>query len=123
MAQLKAGSTVDGNEIATVDPRVTQSIASAATITPNADTMKKFHVTALAVNAAIAAPEGTPFDGQQILLRIRDNGSTRTLTWNAIYRVISTVLPTATVAGKDVYVGIQYNALATKWDVLAVGQE
>jgi hypothetical protein len=96
------------------------SVASAATITPTSDASNQYNVTALAVPATFAAPSGSPVDGQKLLLRIKDNGTARALTWNAIYRAIGTALPTTTVATKTTYVGCIYNSADAAWDVVAV---
>lgn len=94
---------------------------SAGTITPTSDASDMYRVTALATNATIGAPTGTPTDGQKLLLRIKDDGTARTLSWNAIYRPIGVTLPSTTTAGKTLYVGLIFNSADTKWDVLAVG--
>lgn len=86
-------------------------------------TSSRYLVTALAEAATIAAPSGTPADGQTLLLRIKDNGTARALTWNAIYRVMGNTLPTATVANKMIYIQLAYNEAATKWDVISVVRE
>lgn len=101
-----------------VTPRV-NTVASGATITPTADLSDVYTVTALAAAATIAAPSGTPTNGQRLLLRIKDNGTARALTWNAIYRVIGVTLPTTTVANKTIYVGCIYNSADSVWDVVA----
>lgn len=80
-------------------------------------------ITALAGNITINAPAGTPVDGQRIVLRIKDNGSTRNLTWTSTsgnYRAVGVTIPTATTAGKVTYVGAIYNGADTYWDVVAV---
>jgi hypothetical protein len=105
-----------------VQPKVVSTTSSAAP-TPAVDTAEVYAVTALAVGATFGAPTGTPADGQPLLIRVKDNGSPQTLAWNAIYRAVGTVLPTTTVATKVLYVGARYNAVATKWDVLAVAVE
>jgi hypothetical protein len=96
------------------------SVASAATITPTSDASNQYNVTALAVPATFAAPSGSPVDGQKLLLRIKDNGTARALTWDAIYRQIGTTLPLTTVATKTTYVGCVYNGADNVWDVVAV---
>lgn len=98
------------------------STTSGATITPVA-TANQYNVTALASAATIAAPAGTPVDGQTLLLRIKDNGTPQTLTWNVIYRAIGVTIPTATVASKQLYVGMKYNAADATWDVLSIGRQ
>lgn len=97
-------------------------ITSSATITPTS-TSRMVIVTAQAVGATIAAPTGSFTDGQAIILRIKDNGTPQTLTFNAIYRIVGTVLPTTTVASKELYIGAVYNAASVKWDVIAVNKE
>lgn len=105
-----------------ISPRI-GTTASSATPTPDADAHDQYNVTALAAGATFAAPAGTPVDGQKLTIRIKDNGTARTLAWNAIYRAIGVTLPTTTVIGKTIYVGCIYNAADTKWDVVSVAQE
>lgn len=106
--------------------RITKRIgttASSATPTADADSHDQYNVTALAAAAAFGAPTGTPTDGQTLLYRIKDNGTARALTWNAIFRAVGVTLPTTTVISKTLYVGTVYNAADSKWDVIATGQE
>jgi len=112
---LSASSNFQGR----INPRVS-SAASAASITPDISTYDQYALTAQAANLTINAPTGTPVDGNKLLFRILDNGTSRTLTWNATYTVIGVTLPTATTANKTTYVGCIYNAAATRWDVIAV---
>lgn len=65
-------------------------------------------------------PLGSPVDGQKLIIRIKDNGSAQTISWNAIWRPIGVTLPAVTVAGKITYIGCIYNNADTKWDVVAV---
>jgi hypothetical protein len=97
--------------------------ASNATPTPNADTTDIHTITAQAAAAAFAAPSGTPTQGQSMIIRIKDNGTARALSFNAIYRAIGVTLPTTTVISKTMYIGMIYNLTDTKWDVLAVAEE
>lgn len=78
-----------------------QVVTSSATVTPNANNDDGVDITAQAVNLTLAAPSGTPFNGQFLTIDILDNSTTRTLTYNAIYVVADGVtLPTDTVSGK-----------------------
>lgn len=99
------------------------SEASSATSTPNADLYDQHNVTALAAADAFAAPTGTPIDGQSLIIRIKDNGTARALSWNSIYRALGITLPTTTVINKTLYVGFKYNAADSKWDGTAIMQE
>lgn len=106
-------------------PRI-QTVSSAATITPTGDTADQYTVTALATAATIAAPSGTPTDGQKLVIRIKDNGTARALTWtttSGAYRAVGVTLPTTTVISKVVYIGCIYNSQDTFWDVIAVAQQ
>lgn len=97
------------------------TIASSATITPNSDTTDMQTVTALATNTTIAAPTGTPYDGKPLLLRIKDDGTSRTLTWNSAYRAgTDFALPTATTISKTMYVQFVYNTADSKWDAVGL---
>ena len=100
--------------------------ASAATITPTAGTTNQYTVTALAAAATIAIPSGTPQDGQKLIIRIKDNGTARALTWTTSaggYRVIGVTLPSTTVISKVLYVGCIYNSQDSFWDVVSVAQQ
>jgi hypothetical protein len=99
------------------------SVTSSSTPTPNANTDDIYSVTALAAGATFGAPTGTPSHGQLLILRIEDNGTSRSLAFNAIYREVGVLLPTETVAGKLIYIGMRYNSTDTKWDVLGVIQQ
>lgn len=97
--------------------------ASNATPTPSADAVDMHVITAQAEAAAFAAPTGSPTQGQRLIIRIKDNGTARGLTWNAIYRAMGSALPATTVLGKTLYLGFMYNATDTKWDLVALAQE
>ena len=96
------------------------STASASSVTPAIASYNQYAFTALAASLTINAPTGTPVDGDKLIFRILDNGSARTLSWNATYTAIGVTLPTTTTASKTTYVGCIYNANNTRWDVVAV---
>lgn len=100
--------------------RLTGTTASAATITPTGDAiLNTYTVTALATNPTFAAPSGTASDQNEIRLRITDNGTSRTLTWNAIYDEGSDIaLPTATVVNETMYLLFVYNSATSKWQLI-----
>jgi hypothetical protein len=115
-------ATYSGTETLTnkrIDPRVT-SAASASSLTPDISASDVYAYTALAAGLTINAPTGTPLDGDKLIFRLLDNGTSQTLTWNGTYTVIGVTLPTATTISKTTYVGCIYNANNTRWDVIAV---
>lgn len=114
-----SGSYADlSNKPTTLAPR-SSSVASTATLTPNADAVDLASVTAQAVPLTIAAPTGTPIDGQVLTVRIRDNGTTRALTWNGAYAAYTSDLPAATVVSMTMIYRFMYNSATVKWDLFA----
>lgn len=103
-----------------ITPRI-GTTASSSTPTPDADSHDQYNVTALAAGATFGAPSGTPTDGQRLIIRIKDNGTARTLAFNAIYRASSDLaLPSTTVISKTLYLGFIYNGADSKWDLVAL---
>ena len=107
----------------TIVSPIDNTVSSSATLTPNVDEYEQETITALSTALAIDAPTGTPSNGLKLVLRITDDGTGRGLTWNAIYQEIGVTLPTTTTANKTIYVGLIYNATATKWDVVAIKEQ
>jgi len=103
--------------------RGTVIASSTSSLTINSDTTYQYSLTALAAALSIEAPTGTPFNGQDLLIRILDNGTARALTWNSIFRVIGVTLPTTTVISKTMYIACIYNSTDTKWDVIGVREQ
>lgn len=99
-----------------------QSVTSSATVTPTfSDDIVK--ITAQAAGLTLANPTGTAIEGLGIVIRIKDNGTARSVSYGTQYRAIGVTLPTTTVLSKTLYLGMVFNNTDTKWDVLAVGQE
>jgi hypothetical protein len=105
-----------------VDSGLPSGVSSNAYISPTLEAAQ-YNVTALAVATVFEDPTGTPKDGQKLTIRIKDNGTQRTLAWNPIWRPIGTTLPTTTVANKLTYVGAIYNSSDSFWDVVSVAQQ
>lgn len=93
-----------------------QSVTTSSTITPNA-TDDAVIVSAQTTALSIANPAGTEAEGQGFLMRIKDNGASRSLAWGSKYRAVGGVLPVATEAGAWLYLPTCYNATDDKWDV------
>lgn len=104
------------------------STTSSATPTPNADTTDAFDLSAQAATAAFGVPSGTPSDFQKLIIRIKDNGTVRALTWSSAtggYVAGGVTLPSTTVTGKIMNIGFQYNTANSlnKWQCVALAQE
>jgi hypothetical protein len=98
-----------------------QAVASASTVTPTF-LNDQVNITALAVACQLLNPTGTAIE-KGIVVRIKDNGTARALTYDTQYRAVGVTLPSTTVISKTLYLGMIYNSTDTKWDVVAVAQE
>jgi len=99
---------------------VVTTIASSATPTPaRASKKTELEITALAAAAEFAAPSGTPVNGDLLFISITDNGTTRALTYNAIYDdPYSAELPTDTTANLTILMLFRYSSARSKWELL-----
>jgi hypothetical protein len=126
LARSSAGTlTVEGIRVKTTTPLVV-SAASYTTDTGtslNMDNLDMFIVTAQAGALLFNAPGGTLVQGRPLIIRIKDNGTARALTWNAVFRAMGTPIPSTTVLSKTLYLGFKYNSTDTKWDLIASAQE
>lgn len=99
-----------------------QSVTSSATVTP-AFTDDMVKITAQAAGLTLANWSGTAVAGWGMAIRIKDNGTARSISYGTKYRAIGVTLPTSTVANKTLYLGGIYNADDDKIDVVAVALE
>jgi hypothetical protein len=101
----------------------TQSVSLAGTATPTSNLASYYEITATGSGTlTIAAPTGTPADGQPLILRSITTGGARTYSWNSAYNDPTGLLPTTSSNNKWDYIGCRYNSNNSKWDVLAVKQ-
>ena len=102
--------------------RVNTAGATSGSLTPNGDTTDLFISEGLTGAITINAPSGTPLDGQKLMIRLKDDGTARGITWttsSGAYRAIGVTLPTTTVLGKVTYIGCIYNGTDLFWDAVA----
>ena len=94
-----------------------------ATAVIDVDTTDVYDLSAVA-NATVFTLTGTPTDGQQLMIRFKDAGTTKGLTWTG-FTAIGITLPTDTTAGKQHYVGCTYNGTTgtPRWECIAAGEE
>jgi len=109
--------------------RIEPRVVSAASYTTDTGTSLSvattdvFIVTAQAGALKFNNPGGTPVQGQKLIIRIKDNGTARALTYDTQFRAMGTSLPSTTVISKTLYMGFIYNSTDTKWDLIAAAQE
>lgn len=102
-------------------PRVS-STSSTSSLSPSKSSADEYVITALSTGLTINSP-GSANNGDKLLFAFKDNGTTRSLDWNAIFVDMTGQLPTDTVAGKWLYVGTRYNSNTSTWHVIGVVQE
>jgi hypothetical protein len=115
------GISFDGTaDIVVSKPRV-GTTASSATPSIDCGLYDQYTITTLAAAITGVTITGTPTDGQKLMVRIKDNGTARAITWGASFvsSGVATLLAT-TVASKTHMVGLIYDSAAAKWVCVAV---
>lgn len=107
-----------------ITPRVS-SETSSATPTINTDNVDAHSITALAIDITSMTTNlsGTPTNFQKLVIRFKDNGTARAITWGASFEDAGKALPTTTVISKLLTVGFIYNTVTSKWGCVAVANE
>lgn len=105
-----------------ITPRVT-TITSHATPTINTDNCDAVTITAQAeaITSMTTNLSGTPTNFQRLLIRIKDDGTARAITWGPSFQSGSATLPGTTVAGKTLMVGLIHDSVDSKWTCEATG--
>lgn len=105
-------------------PRVL-AITSSATPAIDVDSYDRVNITALAtaITSMTSGLTGTPTAFQQLVIRIKDDGTTRAITWGSSFVNRGVAMPTATTAGKVHMVGFFWNANTSTWDCHAATVE
>jgi hypothetical protein len=103
-------------------PRVYAYSAPGGTPAINTDLYDQVSMSgiAAAITSMTTSLTGTPVDGQKLLLRFKDNGTARAITWGASFVSSgAATLPTTTVLSKTHLVGLIYDSTAAKWVCVA----
>jgi len=107
-----------------VTKRVT-AIVSNANPTINTDNCDVVDITAQAADIASMTTNlsGTPTNFQTLIIRFKDDGTARGITWGASFEARGVALPTTTVISKVLTVGFIYDTTSSKWGCVASAQE
>ena len=97
------------------------TVATASLITINTDNYNMYTVTSLSTATTFTAPTGTPKTGQGLIIRIKDNGTARSLTFttgaNGFRFSSDQPAPSTTTLGKTIYLYFLWNeASPGTWD-------
>jgi hypothetical protein len=100
-------------------PRI-GSVASTATPSISCALYDFYEITALATPITGITITGTPNDGQQLILRIKDNGTAQAITHGSSFGSSGVAsLVSTTVGSKQMTEGFFYDANASKWICMA----
>jgi len=120
------GTTVFWSPVADL-PRVSSTTSITSPLAWNSDNFDMYATTAQATSLTISADAGTPVNGQKIIFRFKDSGTSQILAFTTGvsngFRAIGVTLPTTTSANRITYVGCIFNSADSRWDVIAVTTE
>ncbi len=116
VTDASAGAAPDLSAYATIDPRVL-NITSSATPTINTSLYDVVNITALsvAITSMTTNLSGTSGNFKTLTISIKDNGVARAITWGAKFASLYATLPTTTIVGKTLSVGLRYNTSTNIW--------
>lgn len=119
-----AGDTVSAADLNAFFVKLVTTVTSVTTsVTIAADTTDIYIITAQAGACLFNNPSGSVSNGRPLMIRVKDNGTARALTYGAQFRAIGLTLPATTVISKTLYMLFIYNSTDTKWDMVAFAQE
>lgn len=106
-------------------PTRSDSVASSATPSINTDLYDCYSITALAtaITSFTTNLTGTPVNFQPLIIRIKDNGTARAITWGASFTAMGETLPTTTTINKILIVAFLYDSVLAKWGCVGVKNE
>lgn len=108
----------NGTEYESVNKYYVKTVSEASNAAPtfNTDEVDELVLYALAANTNLGTNKsGTPYDGQRFVYRIKDNGTTRNITWPSDHASLYATLPASTTAGKWHEIEVRYYAADSKF--------
>lgn len=117
-------STLDSTSPLAKEKPVVLIVATPSTVTPRFEE-DCIDITALANAITIKNPTGYPYNFKKLLIRIKDNGTARAITWESNYVAGGFPLPSTTVLSKIMTCGFMYNTAngLNKWQLVGFAQE
>lgn len=119
-----SGDTLAAADLNSFFEKLVTTVANVTTsVTIDSDTIDIYVITAQAGACLFNNPSGTPSTGKPLMIRIKDNGTARALTYGTQFRGIGVTLPSTTVISKTMYMLFIYNSTDTKWDLVSFSME
>lgn len=111
--------------VAQPEVRVVRGTPNSGTPSINVDVTDLYIIEGLsvAITSFTAQLRGTMKQGQQLEIRLKDNGTARAVTMGASFASAGATLPTTTVISKYLRIYLEGNIDASRWDCIGVAQE
>ncbi len=104
-----------------ITPRyVTVTQSATPSINTNITDVASIIALAQAVTSFTTNLTGTPTSGDKLIIELTDNGTGRGLTWGSSFESSTGALPSTTVSGAMLAVGLRFNPQTGKWRCVAV---
>ena len=105
-------------------PRVLP-VVTTLSISPNTDLYDCIDITAQHTDISILNPTGAQVNFQKLIIRIKDDGNIRNITWDTGYASTNVYLPSITFASKIISLGFIYNISNgfNKFQLVALSRE
>lgn len=107
----------NGTEYESVNKYVKcRSYTSSSAPSFNTDDYDELVISALGAATNLGTNKtGTPYDGQRFIYRIKDDGTSRAITWPGDHASLYATLPASTTAGKWHEIEVRYYAADSKF--------
>lgn len=102
-----------------ITSRVKQDASHTTSVTMDSDSYDEYDITAQAWDLLFNNPSGTPTNCQKLLVRIKDNGTARALTYGAQFASGGWTLPTTTTISKKLWIWFEWDSSDSKWYCIA----
>ena len=100
-------------------PQITPTVGTTgSTLNPLLSLSSIYQFSALSGNLVANPPAWFYRSGQRLLVMIKDDGTSRTITWGGSYIGICAPMPGNTIAGKQMYFDFCYNEVTQKWEMI-----
>ena len=123
-AIISGSLIITGSATTRIVPRV-YSITTSPTPSINTDLYDAVSITALnsAITSMTSNLTGTPNNFDKLTIRIKDDGTSRLITWGAKFVAMGSSLPAGTTAGKILTAGFIYDTVLATWGCVSIAQQ
>lgn len=114
-------ATNDRRNFKFIQPKFSR-VVTVSTLTPTFG-FECHDITNLNGNLTVANPSYTGRNFEQKIIRIKDNGTARTISWGTAYINMGVALPLTTIANKWQQITFVYNDTLNQWGCVAISNQ